>query len=203
MLPKLGEHLTRKKSAKCFCPSAGEPERVLHAMAGPCFLGKGEHEPDDIASNSLAPAWPSMCARQPDADHGARPPPSPPSPSPPPPLPPPSPPPPSPPPPSPPPSPPPPSPPPPSPGPRSRTGVRHACAGPASQTGAFCVRCAGPVVIHVIISLKMKCRRLDWSRSEARLCSALPWPGLLCVCASSVKAQRKRQTARAVRTVCG
>eukprot|EP00964_Phaeocystis_antarctica_P101179 scaffold66677_cov45-Phaeocystis_antarctica.AAC.2 len=39
--------------------------------------------------------------------------------------------------------------------------------------------------------------------SEARLCSALPWPGLLCVCASSVKAQRKRQTARAVRTVCG
>ena len=30
----------------------------------PCFLGKGEHEPGDTASNALAPAWPSMCARQ-------------------------------------------------------------------------------------------------------------------------------------------
>ena len=27
-------------------------------------LGKGEHEPGDTASNALAPAWPSMCARQ-------------------------------------------------------------------------------------------------------------------------------------------
>ena len=36
----------------------------------PCFLGKGEHEPDDTASNALAPACPFyVCAL--DADHSA------------------------------------------------------------------------------------------------------------------------------------
>ena len=46
--------------------------RALHAMTAMLpTVGKGEHEPGDTASNALAPAWPSMCARAPDADHDA------------------------------------------------------------------------------------------------------------------------------------
>ena len=63
--PKFGSWAAEKSRwvSKCFCLSAGEPQRVLHAMAA-MLPGKGEHESGDTASNALAPAWPSMCARQ-------------------------------------------------------------------------------------------------------------------------------------------
>ena len=53
-----------RRLSKCFSASAGEPQRVLHAMAAMLpKVGKGEHEPGDAASKSFAPAWPSVCVR--------------------------------------------------------------------------------------------------------------------------------------------
>ena len=46
------------------CPTARASHSACWTQWPPCFLGKGEHEPGDTTSNSLAPAWPSMCARQ-------------------------------------------------------------------------------------------------------------------------------------------
>ena len=47
-----------------FRAARGESHGACCTQWPPCFLGKGEHEPGDTASNSLASAWPSMCARQ-------------------------------------------------------------------------------------------------------------------------------------------
>ena len=57
--------LAQKAAAEqSFSPTARASHRACCTQWPPCFLGKGEHEPGDTASNSLAPAWPSMCARQ-------------------------------------------------------------------------------------------------------------------------------------------